>query len=965
MRKTFISVSITLLPFIFTNTLIAKNHILELEKNIIDTRNTWLEDIKHNVINNTPKEGSEVAEQDRLISNEYINITGERKNLAHADKSQSSDYLFNSYQTILFGEQDINIKDHKQYKEIRSLHDTSTRAYDEKKQRTRSIDFILKDHFKRGRPYQVLDDEGHYIAGYSHIQGSSYPSGHTWNGFKQAAVLAMIFPEKGSETFNRAIEYGESRVIVGAHFATDTIASRVGNYYLLSQLLSDEKNSKFIVESAKNIRTDISSSCSNNSQNCLTVSNPITNDHIGYYGKKETQKISMIEPKNIPKTAGYLLRLRFPYLNKTQWNNILASTAYPSQSIAGWNIKENDPNSYWGLINLPAAHHGPSYLYENFIVNQDVNDFDIANFGKLDEWRNNIQGTGKLTKQGQGTLVLSGNNTFAGFTVNQGHLVLTGENKYSQKSHINGGTVTLKKHLDSAVDVQKGTLVLDDGKIGASVNINHHGLLTGNGSIRQLTANQGAVVAPGHSISTINIIDSVTFAPNSHYLVEINSAGKNDKVISQGSALLKGGTVSVTLENQNNPLSKQDINQLFDTQYTILSAQKGIDGQFDAVVPNYQFIGTTLNYTPKEVTLKVGRNNTAFSSAAATQNQTAVANAIETLPTHHALYNQTLKSQTKQQAQAIFRNVTGQIYADLLSNQINNSRQIKETVLEQARLSGSWSSESKGNVWVKMLYDWDKTTGDNNATGYKSSNYGLLLGANRRFINEKMTLGIAAGFSQSTLSSDLDHGNSNNYHAAIYGSALWQPIAVRAGLGHTSHLIHTERSISDGTSHSASYYTNTHQAFMELAYPINSNGINIEPFTNLTYISAMNHAINENINNTSLQARKQRISTTLSTLGLRLDNQWKLSKTSNIGLHGELNYQYQYGNLNRGIKLNFTDTASSFTTHSVPASRHGVALKIGTDINIKENTKLSINYNKFLSKNYSDNNIDAKIAVSF
>ncbi len=127
----------------------------------------------------------------------------------------------------------------------------------------------------------------------------------------------------------------------------------------------------------------------------------------------------------------------------------------------------------------------------------------------------------------------------------------------------------------------------------------------------------------------------------------------------------------------------------------------------------------------------------------------------------------------------------------------------------------------------------------------------------------------------------------------------------------------------------------------------------------------MNHAINENISSTSLQARKQRINTTLSTVGLRLDNQWKLGKTSNIGLHGELNWQYQYGNLNRGIKLNFSDTTSSFMTQSVPTSRHGMALKVGTDINIKENTKLSINYNKFLSKNYSDNNIDAKIAVTF
>ncbi len=59
-------------------------------------------------------------------------------------------------------------------------------------------------------------------------------------------------------------------------------------------------------------------------------------------------------------------------------------------------------------------------------------------------------------------------------------------------------------------------------------------------------------------------------------------------------------------------------------------------------------------------------------------------------------------------------------------------------------------------------------------------------------LTKKMTLGIAAGFSQSDLSNHFDHANSNNYHAAIYGSALWQPIAVRAGLGHfTSHSYRT------------------------------------------------------------------------------------------------------------------------------------------------------------------------------
>lgn len=51
--------------------------------------------------------------------------------------------------------------------------------------------------------------------------------------------------------FARAIEYGESRVIVGAHFATDTIASRIGNYYLLSQMLADDDTTRTLLNLPK------------------------------------------------------------------------------------------------------------------------------------------------------------------------------------------------------------------------------------------------------------------------------------------------------------------------------------------------------------------------------------------------------------------------------------------------------------------------------------------------------------------------------------------------------------------------------------------------------------------------------------------------------------------------------------------------------------------------------------------
>ena len=93
-----------------------------------------------------------------------------------------------------------------------------------------------------------MDREGKYIEGYENLKtyidsqgrerkNSSYPSGHTSNGFGQAVVMAMAFPERGQEVFSRALQYGESRVIVGAHFPTDTMTSRLARYYYMAQLL--------------------------------------------------------------------------------------------------------------------------------------------------------------------------------------------------------------------------------------------------------------------------------------------------------------------------------------------------------------------------------------------------------------------------------------------------------------------------------------------------------------------------------------------------------------------------------------------------------------------------------------------------------------------------------------------------------------------------------------------------------
>ncbi|EPJ4509424.1 S8 family serine peptidase, partial [Serratia marcescens] len=314
-----------------------------------------------------------------------------------------------------------------------------------------------------------------------------------------------------------------------------------------------------------------------------------------------------------PHVAGSVAVLmeRFPYLNGAQVAEVLKTTA------TDMGAPGIDALYGWGMINLGKAINGPGMLAtvedipEEFRIpdptgvaygpTQFVVDLPgvgaVLDKGKptervcsdvlcgLDFWSNDISGHGGLTKEGMGTLVLTGNNTYSGPTlVNQGRLAVNGS-------------------VTSAVSVQSG------------------GIVGGSGTVGSLTARQGGTVAPGNSIGTLNVAGNVSFEPGSRYAVEVGPNGQSDRIQSSGSATIGGGEVAVTLENSPNLLTQSEVRSLLGQQYTILSAQQGVSGQFDAVAPNYLFLGTGLSYQPTGVTLSVGRNGTSFASVAQTPNE--------------------------------------------------------------------------------------------------------------------------------------------------------------------------------------------------------------------------------------------------------------------------------------------------------------------------------------------------------
>ena len=85
-----------------------------------------------------------------------------------------------------------------------------------------------KAFYHRKRPFERFHE--HMLTVYEEAELSgegSYPSGHSQRGYSAALLLSEVNPAKADTIMARGFMYGESRVIVGAHWQSDIDASRL------------------------------------------------------------------------------------------------------------------------------------------------------------------------------------------------------------------------------------------------------------------------------------------------------------------------------------------------------------------------------------------------------------------------------------------------------------------------------------------------------------------------------------------------------------------------------------------------------------------------------------------------------------------------------------------------------------------------------------------------------------------
>jgi autotransporter-associated beta strand protein len=371
-----------------------------------------------------------------------------------------------------------------------------------------------------------------------------FPSGHSAEAVRDAIAMAYVLPERFQELVARGLELGEMRIIAGMHSPLDVMGGRILGQASAVANLADPANAAKKSAAVTQAHTTLMASTGTSSDTfrAFAQSGTTANDRFADYATNKANYLRRLTfglpqtgttgiAATVPKGAEVLLETRLPYLSDAQRRAVLKTTALPS----GYTLLD-DAEGY-GRLNLFAAADGYGAFSGNVLVTMDAAN---GGFSAFDAWRNDISGSGKLVKDGTGTLKLSGANSWTGGT------------------ELKGGSL----QADSSAALGNGDVYVSGGTlmVSAANGLKLSGKYTQLSGTTVLNLSLGS--NPGQG--TLNVAGTVTIAGGSLRISFAGGykpkAGDVVTVISAGS--LKGRFTSVTADGFSNVVPNYTANTL-------------------------------------------------------------------------------------------------------------------------------------------------------------------------------------------------------------------------------------------------------------------------------------------------------------------------------------------------------------------------------------------------------------------
>ena len=515
-------------------------------------------------------------------------------------------------------------------------------------------------------------------------------------------------------------------------------------------------------------------------------------------------------------------------------------------------------NTYTGGTTVSSGTlQGNTTSLQGAITNNSTVIFDQSTTGT---YSSVMSGTGGLTKQGDGTLVLSGTNTYSGGTTvssgtlqgntaslqgsitnngkvvfdqssagtfsgtiagsgavvvqNSGTVVLAGSNSYSGGTTVSGGTLSV------AGTAPTGT---GDVVISSAATIMGTGTIAGNMVV-------AGTFKPGNSPGYLSVAQNVTLGAGGVYQQDIAGTTQASSAtpvgatgyysfLTVGGQLLinSGATLYPKLQNlfqttESGYGSAAYVPSLGNT-FRIATAAGGISGTFSAIVqpaglasgtqflPFYNYGGSNsldLAIIPTSYGSTLASTSTNTQSVAAVLDKLSTAQMAGTATSIQTNLMYATATQTASSLASFAQGLSGEIYADTLAVIPQTSQRVQTAVL--ARISDTVMPVSSGNPNTGMPLSTSGIT-PQNPMGVPNASFSTNPAVNPAKdvlspANNSVWGEIAYQYGNRSSDSNASGFNSNLYQA-VFGADLYHENHIKAGAGFS--LSTTNVSMNSGT----------------------------------------------------------------------------------------------------------------------------------------------------------------------
>ncbi len=401
-----------------------------------------------------------------------------------------------------------------------------------------------------------------------------------------------------------------------------------------------------------------------------------------------------------------------------------------------------------------------------------------------------------------------------------GTQVFTGSLIYSGDTNVNAGTLII------LTDLPNSTVFVDDT-----------GTLGGTGTFKKgITVYSGGTIAPGRSsnfhsgssVGTMTTVDgpvfnALTMSPGSNLIIETQSDGTSDKIVSTGAVEINGANLLVNPGYIVNFLDNQYIYTIVDNDGTDPITGTG----FSSVTENFLYFDATASINANDTNdaqVTLSRNaNFAQDTQSITKNTFAKAVILDDLEqtgTHtdelSIALGAVLGAQSEEQVIAILNSLTGEIHA---SQQVASEALTAgfDNVLRGrgASFSGNNSATtfnygdgsdatSDYGYWASGLGSTGRLDSDGNAAGLHYASGGIATGieTQRQLGDGQLVYGLGFGYQyqDTDVSGRSSSANTHAYSAGLYANYANGPFNLSGAVSYSYFDINTARTITAGST---------------------------------------------------------------------------------------------------------------------------------------------------------------------